>query len=122
MPVNMSVAWESFAELGVAMPKQEVVNKSPTVNTAGVADTGCTVLCGGLDTMRKLKIPQGALIKSSINLYCADRRPLTVLGAIPVDVTVRGSLTNTTRQLLHIVSELSALFISKTCLQELNII
>ena len=37
------------------MPKQEVVNKSPNVNTEGVADTGCTVLWG-LDTMRKLNI------------------------------------------------------------------
>ena len=122
VPVNLRVAWESFPELGAAMPKQEVVNKSPSLNTEGVADTGCTVFCGGLDTMRKLKIHQGALINSDITLYSADRRPLTILGAIPVDVTVRGSISNTTRQLLHIVSELSALFISKTCLQELRII
>ena len=122
VPVNMSVAWQSFAELGVATPKQEIVDRSPSLNTEGVADTGCTVLCGGLDTMRKLKIPRSVLINSNITLYSADRRPLTVLGAIPVDITVRGNMNNTTRQLLHIVSELSALFISKTCLQELRII
>ena len=35
---------------------------------------------------------------------------------------MRGSIRNTTRQLLHIASELSSLLISKTCLQELGII
>ena len=87
-----------------------------------MADTGCTVLCGGLDVMRKLKMPRSALIGSDITLYAADRRPLTVLGAIPVDITVRGNMNNTARQLLHIVSELSALFISKSGLKELHII
>ena len=52
VPITLSVAWESFTELGVDMPKQNVV-KSPDVQTEGVADTGCTVLCGGLDIMRK---------------------------------------------------------------------
>jgi hypothetical protein len=54
-------------------------------------------------------------------LRAADRRPLTVLGAIPVVITVSGIESNTITQFLHIVSELSALFISKTCLKELNI-
>ena len=54
VPLNLSVAWECFPELGAAMPKQEVVNKSPNLNTEGVADTGYTVFCGGLDTMRKM--------------------------------------------------------------------
>ena len=122
VPVHLAVSWESYAELRVAAPKQELMNKSPNLQTEGVADTGCTVLCGGLDMMRKLKIPRSALIGSDITLYAADRRPLTVLGAIPVDITVRGNMNNTARQLLHIVSELSALFISKSCLQELRII
>ena len=39
-----------------------------------------------------------------------------------MDVTVRGSIKNTAKQILHIVSELSALFISKSCLQDLRII
>ena len=39
-----------------------------------------------------------------------------------MDITVRGEIRNTTRTLLHIASELSSLFISTTCLQELGII
>ena len=75
-----------------------------------------------MEALRKLKILQSALISSGIDLYTDDRKPLTIHGAIPVDVTVRGGIGNTTRELLHIVSELSALFISKSCLQELHII
>ena len=67
-------------------------------------------------------MPGSELIKSDITLYCSDRRLHTVIGAIPVDITVRGSKGNTSRQLLHIVSELSTLSISKVCLQELGII
>ena len=62
----MSVAWESYTELGNMMPKQEVVKKSPNLTTEGVADTGSTVLCGGLDTMRKLQVPQSVLFTSSL--------------------------------------------------------
>ena len=74
--------------------------------------------------MRKLKMPGNELIKSDITLYCSDRRLHKVIGAIPVDITVRGSKGNTSRQLLNIVSELSTWSISnsKVCLQELGII
>ena len=58
VPIDLSVSWESLAEFKVAVPKQEGRNKSPTFQTEGVADTGCTVLCGGPDMMRKLKIPR----------------------------------------------------------------
>ena len=70
---------------------------------------------GLYSTLRKLKMPGNELIKSDITLYCSDRRLHTIIGAIPVDITDRGSKGNTSRQLLHIVSELSTLSISKVC-------
>ena len=39
VPINQGVTWESFAELGATMPKQEVVHMSPCLNTEGAADT-----------------------------------------------------------------------------------
>ena len=51
-----------------------------------------------------------------------DGKALIVLGAISVVVTVTGNEENTVTQFLHIVSELTALFISKNCLRELNIL
>ena len=50
----------------------------------------------------------------------ADGRQLTVLGMVPLDVEVFCS--QRTKQLLHIVSELRSLFISKTCLTEFGAI
>jgi hypothetical protein len=51
VPITMAVSWESYTDLGLSAPK-------PEVQTQGVADTGCTVLCEGLEMMRKLRIPQ----------------------------------------------------------------
>ena len=58
VPIDLSVSWESLAKFKGAIPKQAVMNKSPTIQTEGMADRGCTVLCGGPDMMRKLNIPQ----------------------------------------------------------------
>ena len=98
------------------------MNKSVTVSIDGIADTGYTVLCGGLEVMRKLRIPRSVLISSNITLKTADGKPLTVLGAIPVVVTVTGNEENTVAQFLHIISELTALFISKNFRRELKIL
>ena len=50
--VDSLPVWECLPELVAKMPKQETLNKSPSLNTEGVADTGCTVLFGGTDTLR----------------------------------------------------------------------
>ena len=50
--VDSVPVWECLPELVAKMPKQETLNKSPSLNTEGVADTGCTVLFGGTDTLR----------------------------------------------------------------------
>ena len=57
-------------------------------------------------------MPKGVLITSNLTFYSGDRR----------HVTVGGNINISARQFLHIMSELSALFISKTCLQVLRII
>ena len=57
-------------------------------------------------------MPKGVLITSNMTFYSGDRR----------HVTVGGNINISARQFLHIMSELSALFISKTCLQVLRII
>jgi hypothetical protein len=62
------------------------------------------------------------LIRSDITLKTDDSMPLHMLGAIPLVFTMVGRKTNTVTQLLHIVLELSVLFISKNCLKNLNIL
>jgi hypothetical protein len=41
----------------------------------GIAYTGCTVMCGGLDIMRKLRIPSSVPVSSDITLRTADGKP-----------------------------------------------
>ena len=118
----MEVAWENYSPPGKHMPDKEVIKKSVEMCTPGIADTGCSVLCGGLETLRKMRIQRGTLMKSGITLKTADGKPLTVLGAIPVTVTVMESRENTVTEFLHIILELSALYLSKNCLKELNIL
>ena len=87
VPITIEVSWDGYEDLGKAAPSRDLRARSTTVRTEGVADTGCTVLCGGPDTMRKLKIPKAMLVSN--NLRTADGKSLTVLGAIPVSHGLR---------------------------------
>ena len=89
------------------------------VDTFGIADTGCSVLCAGDRLRSKLKIPRSCLVKSNITLRTADGKKMTVLGAIPVTVTI-SSTCRSSKQILHIVNELTGLFLSKLCLSDLG--
>ena len=118
VPVTLSIVRDSYPELGVRMTTEKITNKTLNLDTERMADTGCSVLCGGTETDNTMECTQ----KIKYHLKTADRKPLPVLEVIPVDVTVRGSKRNTSRQPLQVEKELSTLFISKICLQELGII
>ena len=53
--------------------------------TNSVADTGSTVVCSGTDIMRDLGLQD--LLPTSLTLFAANRKGLTVLGAVPVLIT-----------------------------------
>ena len=71
--VTIEVAWEAYGSLKKPMPKEEIVQKATMASVAGVADTGCTTLCGGPELIWKLRIPVSALMQSNITLRTADR-------------------------------------------------
>ena len=58
-------------------------------------------------------------MSSSVTLRTADGRKLTVIGALPVEVSVPGT-GKLSKQILHIVKELTGLFLSKLCLSDLG--
>ena len=64
----MEMSWDRDTDLGRPALRQELVAKSVTVSNDGIAYTGCTVMCGGLDIMRKLRIPSSVLVRSDITL------------------------------------------------------
>ena len=64
------------------------------------------------------------LLPSNLTLFSTDKKSLSVLGAVPVIISVcceDGGKT-TTMDLLYIVEELSSVFISRDALSNLGII
>ena len=93
VPIKLSVCGESWVSLGskCPAPRNQILVK-------GVADTWCSVLCGGIDIWRKFKAKQSQLLKSKVMLRVADGRQLTVIRCLPVDVSVAGSPKKTKQQ------------------------
>ena len=89
-----------------------------------VGDTGVTVCCSGLDTMEQLGLKVHELLATELSLFAANNKDLTVLGALPVMITVptADGSTVSTRDLLYIVEELSCMFLSRDSLADLGAI
>ena len=127
VPVMISVCTESYNSLKEQTKEKSAstpFNEKPCYQTIqeGVADTGCSTVCAGTDLIAKLGLKQSDLLKSNMILRVADGRRLTVVGAIPVILNTVGPHQARTRQMLHLVTELKNLFLSKRCLADLNII
>ena len=100
---------------------QEMLNNA---NGVSEADTGATVVCGGTGLMQEMGLKLEQLLPTNLTLFTADKKSLTVLGAVPVIISVQceDGGTATTRDLLYIVEELSSVFISRDALSNLGII
>ena len=94
------------------------------IDQESVADTGATVVCGGTGMMRELGLKKSELLPTSTTLFTADRKALTVLGAVPVNISAvcENVGTVTTKQILYIVEELTSVFLSKDALSDMGII
>ena len=93
--------------------KAEQLN-TKTKSQESVADNGATVVCGGTDLMQDLGLTLRDLLPTATTLVTADRTSLTVLGAVPVDISVGcmdGGLAST-KEILYVVAELTSVFIN----------
>ena len=79
---------------------------------AGVADTGASVLCEGINLMRQLGLEERNLIKTETVIRVASDKKLEVMCFMPVTVQVVGHKEKTSMQALYITRELTKLFIS----------
>ena len=120
LALQLETCKESLKEF--KMLKDNQAEKLSGVLIQGIADTGCSIMCSGVQLCHRLGVPRSSLVKSNVSLKVADGRALTVLGAVPVNVSVQGRPDLISKQLLHIVSELKSLFISKSCLMDLGAI
>ena len=94
--------------------------KMKKTQSAGIADTGASVLCSGTNLMRQLGLDEHNLIPTSTVIRAANDAKLTVLGMVPVTVQVVGYQEKRSTQALYITRELTKLFVSRTCLLELG--
>ena len=89
-----------------------------TLERESVADMGTTVVCGGTELMQGMGLKLNHLLPTNLTLFTADKKSLTVLGAVPVIISVKcrdGSIA-TTRDMLYIVEELTSVFVSRDAL------
>ena len=104
------------------LPSLEKLGKRIKLDTSGIPDTGCSALCCGLDMMRRLKLPRSALVKTTVSMKVADGKAVMVVGGFPVIVERADDETCQVTQFLHVVEELSHLYLSKSCLKALGVI
>jgi hypothetical protein len=94
------------------------------VDKESVADTGATVVFRETGLMQEMGLKLEQLLPTNLTLFTVDKKSLTVLGAVPVIISVQceDGGTATTRDLLYIMEELSSVFISRDALSNLGII
>ena len=129
LDMQIAVDEESFRIIsppGVRSPTQLRSPKdSSQTSVAGTGDTGATICCTGTEMLKRLGIMKFHLFKTEVALTVADKRVMTILGVMPVNITVRRAGSEElahTKQLLYFVKELRGTFISKDALQDLGII
>jgi hypothetical protein len=94
--------------------------KMKKTQSAGIADTGASVLCPGTNLMRQFGLEEKNLIKTDTVIRAANEAKLKVLGFIPVSVQVVGHQDKKSIQALYITKQLKSLFLSRTCQHELG--
>ena len=87
------------------------------IRTSGITDTGFSVMSKGDQIRSILKVPKYSLLKTNVTYGRWEK--LTVMGVIPVNVKAPGT-TNSYKQILHIVQEVTDLITSKLFLAELE--
>ena len=68
--------------------------------------------------MQGMRIKLNQLLPTNLTLFTADKKSLTVLGAVPVIISVKrgdGSIA-TSRDMLYIAEELTSVFVSRDAL------
>ena len=85
LPLLLEMCKQSLNSFKMAGVRQ--TEKLYDVLMEGIADTGCSIMCLGLHMCHKFGVKQSGLLKTNVSLKVADGRALTVLGALPVNIS-----------------------------------
>ena len=125
MLLSIRFGHEQHSKLCVDTNKKDTVGNEEKVKTdiVAVPDTGASMDCSGMDILGMLGIKRRHLFPTSVILRTANRKVLTVLGIVPVQVETISADRETrvkVNTMLYVVEELKCTFISKATLEDLG--
>ena len=112
---NYNLLRSAITEKQLQVPLQ----KGAEVEAVSVGDTGASVTCCGGRLMQDLGWKVSDLLETEVRLFAANKKQLTVLGALPVHIKVKsadGTSEISMRDLLYVVEELAASYLSRETL------
>ena len=127
MLISVRFAPEQHSKLCMDTNKKDTVANKENVKTdiLAVPDTGASVNCTGVNILGILGIRKRHLFQTNVILRTANRKTMTVLGVVPVEIETMSADMETrvkTHTILYVVEELKSTFISKDTLTELGCI
>ena len=69
LPLSLEICKDSMNKFRAA---KLIGNKIRACTAEGIADTGCSIMCTGIETCHKLGVPLSKLVKSDVTLKVAD--------------------------------------------------
>ena len=85
----------------------------------GLADTGAQVCTGGPDLLTDLHVDENILIPTKLEVKGITHSPVTMLGALFLEVSSNGMCT---KQIVYIAREARSLILSETALKDLGVL
>ena len=112
--INMKLDKHSHQKYGSSIPPN---NRWQQV--FAVADTGCQTCTAGMNLVNKLNCNESTLINTRHKIIGITDANLDIRKALMVDISHHNK---TTKQMIHISSNTTGLYLSETALKELNLI
>ena len=104
----------SHQHLGTQVPSGNTWNY-----TNAIADTGCQTCTAGMDLLVKLNCTQSTLVQTRHRIIGITDTDLDIQGALMVEIV---HLDKRTKQMIHISSNTTGLYLSESALRELDLI
>ncbi len=98
---------------------QDDVRQKKKVKTSGLADTGAQVCTAGPNLLSQFHIDLNFLIPTRLEVKGITHFPVTMLGALFLEVSSNGMCT---QQIVYIAHEARSLILSETALKDLGVI
>jgi hypothetical protein len=115
--VQVTILDDAHKSLGGLQYAEESRSAKSCIMEA-IADTGCQTCTAGQDMLVKLGCKPDLLVKTRHRIVGITDASLTVAGALMLNIEFKG---HTTRQMVHISTNITGLYLSESALKDLTI-